>query len=78
MNKNKYCGCLVTILKAPNVPQIKGVHLICSKCGKPIRQIKIRKRWKMDPNTRIVPNKKIYDRSKDKRETSKEIEEINE
>ena len=34
---------------------------------------KIRKTWEIDPNTRIVPNKKKYNRKRDKQNLRKEI-----
>jgi len=43
-----------------------------SKKKKPIYK-QIRKVWKINPKTRVVPNKKRYDRKRDKERIRKEI-----
>ena len=48
-------------------PTIGTCYCICSKCGEPCNIISDeRKTWKINPKTRVVPNKK-----KDNKQTSK-------
>lgn len=71
--KVKYSNILSDFIGDKN-PQIGTVHYICTKCGKACDvHINIRKTWKINPTTQIIPNKK-----KSTKLTSKELKEIHE
>jgi len=78
MKKIKYCKCEEKLL----YPEInkKGYCIRCNKKRRPSTQNnialykKVRKIWKIDPVTKIMKNKKIYNRKKIKQQLLKKGE----
>ena len=60
----------------PQTMTVGTVSCLCTKCGEPCNiYLKKRKTWKINPKTRIIPNKKKKSSTK---LTTKELKEIKE
>jgi len=65
MPKSKCCKAKIKVIHGMSDfigdknPTVCTMHYECCKCGKPCDiLIPIRKEWKMNPKTRVQPNKK--------------------
>lgn len=65
---SKYCIC-------NPINRVFNKKGSCACCGKPFKRIKIRRTWKIKPQTKIKKSNKIYNRKKAKRKLKKLREE---